>query len=152
MTQVTEIAAIEVFERNHTELLRLCGELERIADGLPDNIDKEGCLRLGQTIAATTVKAHRHEEDALFPALLGNWPQLWDLGATFDRLRVEHHADECHAEEIEEALIALGESRRGMSADALGYLLRGFFESQRRHIAFERELIAPLLIAVHLIH
>jgi hypothetical protein len=32
-----------------------------------------------------------------------------------------------------------------MTADAAGYMLRGFFEGVRRHVAFEREMLAPLM-------
>ena len=130
----------ELFEAGHAELLALCNELEHIANDLPLNADKDACLRLGQTAAAVTTKAHRLEEDVLFAALLAARPHLHELAATIERLRLEHRGDEYHAEEVQDALLAFGMGQQQMSADALGYLLRGFFESQRRHIAFEREL------------
>jgi hemerythrin-like domain-containing protein len=123
--------------------LKLCCELEHIADGLPDSIDRLACIRLGKTVLATTTQAHRREEEVLFPALLAGRPQQRSLATTLDRVSREHRGDEYQAEEVEEALTTLGGNRRGMSPDAIGYLLRGFFENQRRHIAFERELIRP---------
>lgn len=145
MTHLTEMALLDVLERGHAALLDLCSELERIADALPNNVDRQACLTLGRAVAETTARIHRREEDVLFPALLASRPQQRDLAATLDRLRLEHHGDECYAEEVDEALTAFGEGRRSMSADAIGYLLRGFFEGQRRHVAFEKELVAPLL-------
>jgi len=145
VTHLTEIALLDLLERGHAAMLGLCNELERIADALPNNVDRQACLSLGRIVADTTAKIHRREEDVLFPALLASRPQQRDLGATLDRLRLEHKGDECYAEEVDEALTAFGEGRRSMSADAIGYLLRGFFEGQRRHVAFEKELVAPLL-------
>jgi len=133
-------ALVELFEAGHAELLSLCNELERIANDLPINADKAACLRLGQTAAAVTTKAHRLEEDVLFPALLVARPHLRELSAAIERLRLDHRGDDYHAEEVQDALLALAAGQKQMSADAIGYLLRGFFEGQRRHVAFEREL------------
>ena len=145
MGQVITIAPAKMLEKNHLKLLALCDDLEQIADRLPNDIDRSACLQIGRTVTAVTASTHRVEEDALFPALLAHLPGQVDLVPTLDRLRREHYTDECHAEEVQDALVSVGEGRPRLSADALGYLLRGFFEAQRRHIAFEREMILPLL-------
>ena len=41
-------------------------------------------------------------------------------------------------------LRSYGESRPNLAPDAAGFMLRGFFESLRRHVAFERQLLVPL--------
>lgn len=145
MGQLITIAPAKKLEKNHLKLLALCNELEQIADRLPNDIDRNACLRIGRTVTALTASAHRVEEDALFPALLAHLPHQVELVATLDRMRREHYSDKCHAEEVEDALVSLGEGRPRLSADALGYLLRGFFEAQRRHIALVHEMILPLL-------
>jgi hemerythrin-like domain-containing protein len=146
MGQLTTIAPAKVLERNHLDILALCNELEQIADLLPNDIDRKVCLEIGRTVTPLTARTHRVEENALFPALLARQPKQAELAATLDRLRLEHYGDECHAEEVQDALVSVGEGRPRLSADALGYLLRGFFEGQRRHIAFEQEVILPLLV------
>jgi hypothetical protein len=64
---------------------------------------------------------------------------LEDIETTLTRLRFEHCEDECFAEELTEALHALGAGRAEINIEATGYMLRGFFEAMRRHIAFESE-------------
>ncbi|TIT74091.1 MAG: hemerythrin domain-containing protein, partial [Mesorhizobium sp.] len=65
--------------------------------------------------------------------------------ASIQRLRAEHVEDECFADEITEILLAIGHGERVDNAEAIGFMLRGFFESLRRHIAFEREHVLPLI-------
>lgn len=145
MRQLSSVALIELVEGRYSELLTLCNELEHIADGLPNDVDKQACLRLGHAATAVVTSVHELEEGLLFPALVQRWPNIGELPSTVERLRREHRGDEYYAEEVEDALIAFAEGRRLMSPDAIGYLLRGFFEGQRRHIALGRELMRPLL-------
>ncbi len=63
---------------------------------------------------------------------------------TLNRLRFEHCEDECFAEELTEALNALGSGNPDVNIEAIGYMLRGFFEAMRRHIAFESEMLLPI--------
>lgn len=72
-----------------------------------------------------------------------------DVPSALERLRFEHYADLCFAEEIHDGLLAFGRGEDLMTADAIGYMLRGFFESVRRHVAFEKEILVPLLALVH---
>jgi hypothetical protein len=60
-----------------------------------------------------------------------------------ERLRAEHIEDECFAGELTEALLVLGRDGSVDNPEALGFMLRGFFEAQRRHVAFEREHVLP---------
>ena len=57
------------------------------------------------------------------------------------RLRQEHAFDSATALEIQDALTALATGTPALSADATGYLLRAFFESLRRHVHAEQDLI-----------
>ncbi|MBN8994264.1 MAG: hemerythrin domain-containing protein [Rhizobiales bacterium] len=135
---------LEAFEAGHAELARLCADLEKLADGLPDNVDSGTCDALAHRVPATVSEVLRGEEDLLFPYLTRRLPDMPDLATTLTRLKAEHHADLCYAEEVEEALADFAAGRPGLSTDAIGYMLRGFFDGQRRHIAAERQLLLPL--------
>jgi len=57
------------------------------------------------------------------------------------RLRAEHDQDDRAAAELVHVLKAVLDNRASLSWDAIGYMLRGFFETVRRHVATERLLL-----------
>ncbi len=122
----------------HEEQLALCGELEDIADSLPSSINRQKCIYAAKALGPLIRGVHHYEETVLFPYVQAS------LGAhsaeTIDRLKFEHCEDECFAEELTDALLKLG-SGVSVNMEATGYMLRGFFEGLRRHIAFEREFL-----------
>ncbi len=122
----------------------LCTDLEAIADELPAGTHPPAILPISQTIEAVIRAVHKLEEDEVFPELLQRYPDDLSLRAALERLRLEHIEDEGFSAEIAEALsdLASGSDRR---TETIGYMLRGFFECLRRHIAFEREHILPKL-------
>ena len=67
------------------------------------------------------------------------------LKSTVERLRYEHWEDESFSDEVADALIRFVTDKASSNAETLAYMLRGFFEGLRRHIAFERDHIVPLL-------
>jgi len=144
MPELDNLAIGEV-ERNHTALLRLCDLLEGVADRLPANLDRGECLHLARSLTSMVARIHGHEEAVLFPALMRWRALLPEMGETIDRLRIEHQVDACYAEDVEDMLRSYGESRPSVAPEAAGFMLRGFFEGMRRHVAFERTLLAPLL-------
>ncbi len=133
---------LAIMEVAHTVVLRLCDLLEGVADSLPGAIDRATCRMLALELEPILRGLHRFEEETLFPAcqqITGTLPK------SLDRLRAEHVEDESFAGEIAEALLALSRTGSADNPEALGFMLRGFFESQRRHIAFEREHLLPAL-------
>lgn len=136
---------LELFAAHHAGQLRLCDELEAIADSLPDNAGPRECLGAARTIKKLVRDAHEFEEIRLWPALRGLRPQDDELEACIERLRLEHREDESYGEEVAAALTDWGMCAGNRNAEATGYLLRGFFEGMRRHIASERERIVPVL-------
>ncbi len=58
--------------------------------------------------------------------------------------RGEHDADTDLGAEIVEWLDHLAEGKRLGNPDMVGYMLRGFFESYRRHINWENTLVMPV--------
>jgi hypothetical protein len=128
----------------HRDLLDLCDRLEEIADSLP-RPDRQLCLHAARAIQPLIARAHDIEEAVLFPALETEAVPLADMGDTLERLRLEHCEDECFAEEVQDELMALGRGDDRLVLEATGYMLRGFFESLRRHVGQERMLLAALL-------
>ncbi|MFD2647041.1 hemerythrin domain-containing protein [Devosia albogilva] len=132
---------------NHDCLIAICDALEAVADSLPHNVDRQQCLWLSRALGPMLFRAQELEEKQVFPMLLGLDQPRPELSGTLERLRLEHQVDLCYAEEVQEMLKAYGEGRQSIAPDTAGFMLRGFFESLRRHIAFEQELLAPLLEA-----
>lgn len=122
----------------------LCSALERLADNLPGAVKPNDCLALARGIPAIIKRAHRFEEDVLFPYMCAHASTYPGLRSTLDRLHGEHWEDESYADELhlELAEFVDGDAR---NSEKLGYMLRGFFEGLRRHVAFEREHLLPML-------
>lgn len=124
--------------RAHEEQLALCSDLEEIADSLPGNVDRQNCINAAKALGPLILGIHHYEETVLFPWLETRLGEAEQLNRTLDRLKFEHCEDACFAEELTDALLNLGAGRE-VNMEAVGYMLRGFFEGVRRHIAFERE-------------
>lgn len=133
---------IEALEMNYVALLRLCDRLEMIADCLP-GADSSICLAISDELEQLVDATHALEEEALFPLLVA--VNRVELDKTIARLRQEHLSDSSSAEEVSEILRGLAVGRPDLSADAIGYLLRSFFDAMRRHIRGELELIRLFL-------
>ncbi len=135
---------IAVLESEHASLLALCDTLEQIADALPNHLN-----RLHARIAANQLSdglpAHmRFEEHDLFPLLRERAFLEYPIRSILSQLEHEHETDESYALEIAEELDVLAFAGQPRNADMLGYMLRGFFVSQRRHIQWENALLLPI--------
>jgi len=129
-------------------IFNLCCQLEHIADQLPDNVDKQDCLLVARSIHPVVKHAHEFEENVLFPVLREKIHDDQLLEQTLQRLQGEHLEDESYAEEVHHGLISFVSGLSEVSIDSLSYMLRGFFEGMRRHLAFEREHVLPLLLTI----
>jgi hypothetical protein len=138
--------SLEWLQRAHAEQLVLCDQLEEIADSLPANIDRKKCLYAAKALSPLIKGVHNYEETILFPWLESTTDIQPALRETLNRLKFEHCEDACFAEELTDTLLRLG-SGEPVNVEATGYMLRGFFEALRRHIAFEREHILSNLKA-----
>ncbi len=130
-------------ELAHVEMLRLCGLLEEVADSLPASIDRRKCLMIACELEPLVRGIHRFEEETLFPAYRRVLEEQGKGRDSVERLLSEHVQDECFAGELTEALLLLGHDGMVENPEALGFMLRGFFEAKRRHVAFEREHVLP---------
>lgn len=129
----------------HRDQLALCKTLETIADSLPAEIDRCSCINAARALGPLITRAHDLEEDVIFPAIENSASHLVGMERIIERLKYEHMEDVCFSEELHDALMAYGRGEERPSPEAFGYMLRGFFESLRRHIAFEQEVIVPVL-------
>ena len=131
----------------HREQIGLCKTLELIADALPNDIDPALCKAVAGSIHRVMTRVIQVEQEALPGDLAARGAKrVLDLTATVDRLLRENAEDLCYAEELQETLRELGDGRHTVSTDALGYMLRGFFESRRRRIELEREILSALAV------
>ena len=133
-----------IMQRVHESKLALCAALEAIADALPGGVRRAECLRIASLLVPLLRQAHAYEDDVIFPAFAAVAP---DADQTIYRLRVEHVEDESFAYEVTEILLAVGHGEPIANAEAMGFMLRGLFETLRRHIAFEREHVLPAITA-----
>lgn len=131
--------SIAWWKEAHRLQLALCDDLEAIADSLPSNVVNQDCVFAAKSLGRLIRDVHAYEEETLFPALTQVFPSSSEFAGAIDRLTFEHLADECYADDIAEKLLYLGTGGRDVNMEALGYMLRGFFEALRRHIAFERD-------------
>ena len=137
--------SLAALQRHHALKMRLCNALEEVADSLPNQIDIQNCLALSRCVLPTIRRAQQMEESELFPQLVQAYPEDNRLHASLERLRHEHLEDDSFADEIACLLQDFGSSGQPRNPESAGYMLRGFFSSVRRHVAFERECLIPLV-------
>ena len=134
--------------RVHQGKLHLCAAMEAIADALPSAVDRMECLRIASELVPLLRESHRYEEETIFPVFEkvqgASHPAR---AASVRRLQAEHVEDECAAQDLTEVLLEIGHGAAVDNPEALGFMLRAFFETLRRHIAFEREHILPIVTA-----
>lgn len=135
---------LDMIANAHAVQVRICDAMERIADGLPDEVDRRLCAQVASCLEFDLPLHHHDEEAALFPLLIKRALPEDGLDRILKRLAAEHTADNDFASEIAEALVALGQGGRPQNPDMLGYMLRGFFERYRRHVHWENMLVMPL--------
>lgn len=135
---------LDVIARAHEEQVELCDALERIADGLPNEVDPRLCARVASCLQFDLSLHHHDEEEALFPLLRQRAHPEDGIDGILDRLASEHSADGDLASEISEELEKLAQGDRPANPGMFGYMLRGFFEAYRRHVHWEMALLMPI--------
>jgi cytochrome c553 len=135
---------LEALQEAHGRKQDLCDLLEMIADALPSP-DRALCMRAAAQMTIELPVHHADEDLGLFPLLRARCRSEDRIEPVLDRLSDEHMDDEASMEEIVLLLrrFAAGNARDDQGA-AAGYALRGFFEGQRRHIAWEEAVVMPL--------
>ena len=135
---------LDLIESTHRMQLLLCDTLEKIADGLPLCVDGNLCRQAIETLRVDFPLHHLDEEKGLFPLIERRAAPADHLDRILDRLAQEHKKDEGYSAELIESLELLSQGKRPANPDMVGYMLRGFFESYRRHIQWEDAVVMPL--------
>lgn len=135
---------LDVLLHEHTLQEILCDTLERVADGLPDNVDRSMVTAVLPMLRQDLAIHMCDEEWGLFPLLNKRTEAKDNFAKIWKALSQEHAADWGYAEELIEQLEGLASGKRPDNPDMLGYMLRGFFETQRRHLAWENAVLLPL--------
>lgn len=134
---------LAVIIEDHALQLELCDLLECLADSLPDL--NPAIARSAAAILRQGFKPHLWlEEDMLFPLLRRRAPEGSPLRAIMQQLEAEHAADEGFGQELADELQLSADTGLVRNAEMVGYMLRGFFEHQRRHIEWEDSVLLPL--------
>ena len=134
------------FRDNLARQVQLCNRLEALADGLPAELNVQECLYIVQSLVPSLADAHRFEEQKVYPVLGG---VIGDIATVsmIERLNYEHMGDEDYAEHVADTLRDFLKDRHSANVESMAWMLRGFFEAMRRHLAFEQEHVLPLLEA-----
>ncbi len=128
----------------HASKFALCDLLEAIADGLPSDVGVAECEAAARMVGPLLDNAHRYEENVVFPLCESLSCGSLAVAGSLERLAAEHREDASYGEEVAEALLNFGCGRSALGAETLGFMLRGFFGSLRRHIAFEQDFVAMI--------
>jgi len=133
---------LDSLNRCYDALLALCDRLELVADSLPDHVRPGDCAFLAHEVVEVLARTHDEEEQALLPLLSASpRPEVRQMA---ERLRREHRIDSNAVFEVQAALLELAAGRPHQEPEALGYLLRAFFETVRRHVRAEQDLLVLL--------
>lgn len=135
---------LDMISSAHAVQVRMCDAMERIADGLPDEVDRRLCAKVASWLQFELPLHHHDEEESLFALLRQRARPEDGLVEILDRLASEHSSDNDFASEIGEALETLAQGGHSDNPEMLGYMLRGFFERYRRHVHWETTLVMPL--------
>jgi len=141
-TEPTDCLAL--IEEEHALQLELCDLLETIADGLPAELDKSLALAAIAALRGAVPAHTRFEEEALFPLLRRRLKPSDPVVQALRCLESEHDEDTGLLSEIIDALKRAVHAPTLERAETLGFVLRGFFESQRRHIHWEEQVVLPV--------
>lgn len=132
---------ILTLEADHAAKLELCALLELIADGLPHTAEASlagACV----PVLRKGLAAHLFlEECVLFPLMRRRRLGDAETEVVLQQLEQEHSSDEWFANEIAEELEGLCSVQQPRNPEMLGYMLRGFFVSVRRHVGWENATV-----------
>ena len=135
---------IDFLAHEHARQEWLCDVLETIADGLPGTLECALAAMVADALKVDVPLHHQDEEQGLFPLLAERAAPEDNVEAMIRQLNREHLADDTYSTDLIDLLDALAVGQIPLNPEMAGYMIRGFFESYRRHIAFENIVILPL--------
>lgn len=135
---------LDLFAGTVGEREMLCDQLEAIADSLPNCVDRGTVLSATRFLRHKVPAYHRDERDCLFPMLQRRAPRSFGMNQIAVMMLSCQVDDEDYAVELADMLETVVVQQPVRNADATGYMLRGFFHSYRRYLAWQRLTILPL--------
>ena len=140
MPQFSTPDGVRELQARHDSLGALCGVLERVADDLPSDVKLCSVAEARELLIAFIDQVCRESGGALDDARIAT-PDA--IGGLFR----ERRKDALLAEEVLEALNGYVAGDGRLNGNAMGYLLRSFFDRIHQRIALERELVSRLQAA-----
>lgn len=134
---------LDILDHEHQRLTLLCDVLESIADELP-GASHSLCSMAAKILKHELPVHHVIEDECLFPVLRKRVRPEDNLDAIFTQLEAEHASDDSYSKDLIECLESMGQGVEPANPEMVGYMLRAFFESYRRHMALEERLLFPL--------
>ena len=141
MPQFSTPEGVRNLQAQHSSLGTLCGVLERVADDLPSDVKLCSVAEARELLADFIDNVRREAGGTLDDAKIAT------PGAIGGLFR-ERRKDALLAEEVLDALNGYVAGERRLNANALGYLLRSFFDRIHQRIALEREMVSRIQAAV----
>lgn len=135
---------LDILANEHLRQQWLCDVLETIADGLPGKLECALAAKVAEALRNDVPIHHANEDGGLFPLLARRAQPQDNLEAMVEQLSREHMADDTYSGDLVELLDGIARGQVPSNPEMAGYMIRGFFESYRRHIAFENTVILPL--------
>jgi hypothetical protein len=126
----------------HAQILQACDRLESICDSLPHGFSRVDCLEMSAWLGRSFPELVQREEGSLVRMTPAARPEWDEATRTWQR---HHQTDLTYAGELAEALDDFARRGQPGTVDTLSYMMRGFFEAVRRHVAYEDVLVAYVL-------
>lgn len=131
--------------RDYQRIRDVCDILEEIADSLPD-LNPRTCRRAIDALQTDVPAHYRLSKNHVYPNLRYHSAEDAHFLSQLSGLIEEQDHDSATVEDIVAILLSyLTPGKTAFPAEATGFALRGFFESQRRHILWEERLIIPVI-------
>lgn len=131
----------EILLANISAQFKACDELERVSDELPNSNTHEFLLSV-ERICPLLLECHRFEEAHIHPLVAKSRPEI---GVILARLHDEHIEDQDQADLLLDNVRTFVSDAGRTKATEVGYVARGLFISLRRHLAFDRHFITPIV-------
>ena len=130
-------------EACYGQIMSWCDLLEAIADSLPSHVDDRPIEAVTAGLLPLLQTASELEERVLC-AQLGLIMSEKDRRRAVEERRTARVLDMGAAQEVVGVLLDVQEDACTLSWDAVGYLLRSFFSSMRKHVQAQREIMAQI--------
>lgn len=121
--------------------LAACDDLESVSDELPQS-NTHALLLASERLCPLLSQSHCFEEARIHPLVVEARPELRQVLA---RLRDEHIEDQDQAGLLLDNVRMFVTGTGGANATEVGYVARGLFTSLRRHLAFDQQIIEPIV-------